>query len=228
MPTYSRKHQLSGSLVYHIFNRSNARIPIFKRKEDFSYFKDLLSGYSSRFDLKIYHWVIMSNHYHLLLEITEPELISGFMAGLAKAYSCYHHKVYATSGLLWQGRFKMQPIQKERYLIACGRYIERNPVQAGMVEVTSEYPYSSARFYILGEDDGITVEDPAFLEFGKDLDTRRHAYMEFLRDFDDEEEKLFDDLEAPAGSKKFVKSLFKIKGRLLPKRRGRSIERIVV
>lgn len=227
MPTYARKHQLAASLIYHLYSRSNARVQIFKCKEDYCYFMDLLKDYSLRFDLKIYHWVIMSNHYHLLLELAEPERISKMMAGLSKAYSCYHHKTYSLSGFLWQGRFKLQPVQKERYLIACGRYIERNPVKAAMVKEAYEYPYSSARFYSFGENDGITVEDPTFLEFGTDLISRRNAYIEFLRNFDKDDEREFDSLEKPAGNKDFIKRLLKMNGRFMPRRRGSPIKRIV-
>ena len=228
MPTYARKHQLSASLIYHIYNRSNTRISIFKSKEDFCCFMDLLNRYSSRFDLKIYHWVIMSNHYHLLLELEEPERISKIMAGLSKAYSCYHHKVYFVSGFLWQGRFKLQPVQKERYLAACGRYIERNPVRAKMVDEAYAYSYSSARFYCLGEADGITTEDPTFQRFGPDLTSRRDSYIEFLRNFDNEEEKSFNNLEQPAGNKEFIRRLLKENGRFVPRGRGRPSKRIVV
>jgi putative transposase len=98
----------------------------------------------------------MSNHYHLVIEFEYPELISKFMAGLHRAYSHYHHKLYGTTGFLWQGRFKMQPIQQDLYLKGCGRYIERNPVSAGLVQEAYEYCHSSARFYCLGQEDGLT------------------------------------------------------------------------
>jgi len=227
MPTYARKYQLGLSLIYHTYNRSNGRVPIFKRREDFSNFKSLLEKYTLRFSLKIYHWVIMSNHYHLLLELEEPKRISKIMAGLSKAYSCYHHQIYSTAGFLWQGRFKLQPVQKDKYLIACGRYIERNPVRAGMINEAFEYSYSSARYYCLGENDGITVEDPAFLTFGTNLATRRNAYIEFLRKFDAEEEKSFNNLEQPVGSKEFSRRLIKEDGRFTSRRRGRPRKRII-
>lgn len=227
MPTYARKHQLATSLIYHIYNRSHGRISIFRSEDDFGYFMNLLKEYSTKFIMKIYHWVIMSNHFHLLLELEEPELVSRFMAGLAKAYSRYHHKTYSASGYLWQGRFKLQPVQKENYLIACGRYIERNPVRANMVNQSYEYSYSSARFYCLGETDDITTEDPTFSEFGTDLNCRRNVYTEFLRNFDEEEEKSFDNLEQPVGNKEFIRRLVRENGRLVPRRRGRPSQRIV-
>ena len=169
----------------------------------------------------------MGNHYHLLLEIPQPEQISKLMAGLGRAYSHYYHKTYQTSGYLWQGRFKMQPIEKERYLIACGRYIERNPVRARLVSEPADYPYSSARFYCLGEDDKLTDEDYFYETLGKDSLERQDGYRRFLEQFDVEEEQSFSQLEAPQGSRGFIRRLIRINGRYLPRRRGRPLERIV-
>lgn len=221
MPSSARRHQLTQSLVYHVFNRSNARLPIFHSESDFKHFISLLKDYSSSFKLKIYHWVIMDNHYHLLLEIEEPESISSCMAGLARAYTHYYHKAYQTSGFLWQGRFKLQPVQKERYLIACGRYIERNPVRAGVVQEVALYPYSSAEFYCLGKADEITVEDPTYRDFGCDTIMRQTKYKEFLRTFNEEEEKLFRNLEHPQGDMEFKRRLIKEHGRYMPQRKGK-------
>lgn len=221
MPSYARKYQLDLSMVYHVYNRSNNKVPIFKRSEDFLYFMELLRKYSRKFCLKIYHWVIMTNHYHLLLELEKPKQISKIMAGLSKSYSCHHHQVYSSAGYLWQGRFKMQPIQKESYLFACGRYIERNPVRAGIVNEIYEYSYSSARYYCLGENDGITTEDQAFRTFGQDAAACRIAYVKFMSAFDGKEETLFRNLEHPAGNENFIKSLLKNNGRFTSKRSGR-------
>lgn len=228
MPTYARQHQLNTSLIYHVYNRSNARVPIFRSREDFYCFMDLLGKYSARFALKIYHWVVMSNHYHLLFKLEQPKGVSKIMAGLAKAYSCYHHKTYSVSGFLWQGRFKLQPVQEEKYLIACGRYIERNPVKAGIVKEAYEYPYSSAKFYSLGESDGITVESPAFSGFGADSERRRSAYTEFLRNFDEGEEAIFNDVERPAGNKDFIKRLLRVNGRFVSRKAGRPAKELLL
>lgn len=83
MPYLARTHQLSQSLLYHIFNRGNERKEIFLDGEDFQYFVSLLSNYSEKHNFRIYHWVLMPNHYHLLLEIDEPERLSSIMSGLA-------------------------------------------------------------------------------------------------------------------------------------------------
>lgn len=222
MPSYARRHQLSNSLIYHVFNRSNAREFIFRWAEDFTHFTELLKFYSRKFKLRIYHWVIMSNHYHLLLELDEPGLLSKIMAGLNRAYTHYHHKTYKSSGLLWQGRFKSQPVQKENYILTCGRYIERNPVAANIAGISqaSDYPYSSARFYCLGISDALTTSDQLYLELGNNDFERQVKYKQFLQNFDEEEEKLFANLETPAGNIEFIKRLVREDGRLVPRRVG--------
>jgi putative transposase len=228
MPYYARKHQLTGSLLYHVYNRSNGRDFIFNSDPDFNYFIQLLKDYSREFSVKIYHWVVMSNHYHFLIEMDAPEVISSFMAGLNRSYTCYYHKINGTSGFLWQGRFKLQPVQKDKHLTGCGRYIERNPVKAGLVLEASEYPYSSAAFYCLGKEDGLTSESPLFSQFGTDLNERRSRYKEFLKSFDSEEEMSFENIEVPAGSHEFIKRLKLQNGRYIPRRRGRLSKRFVL
>lgn len=222
MPSYARNHQLKLSLLYHIYSRSCNQAVIFRHSKDFAYFKNLLQAYRERFEASIYHWVIMSNHYHLVIELKNPEIISKLMAGLHRAYSHYHHTAYATIGFLWQGRFKMQPIQKELYLIACGRYVERNPVRAGMVNEACEYEHSSARFYCSGAIDNITNTDPYYLDLSKDTNERQKKYHQFLQNFDSEEERYFTQLDSACGNAEFIRLLVLKDGHLLPRRRGRS------
>ena len=208
-------------------NRGNNKEQVFNCSDDYLHFIYLLKEYSARFKIKLFHWVIMPNHYHLLLEINDPENISSCMAGLNRAYTHYHHKVYTTVGFLWQGRYKLQPVQKERYLLACGRYIERNPVKANLVDKAQNYLYSSAAFYCLGNPDAITAEDPSFIEFGQEITQRRKSYTEFLSNWVTEEEIAFSNLEEPRGDKEFVRKLIKEAGRDMPKRRGSPLKRIV-
>ncbi len=227
MPYYARKHQLNGSLIYHIMNRGNRKDRIFIAQQDYLYFIELLKVYCERFQIKLYHWALMPNHYHLLLEISEPENISGCMAGLNRAYTYYHHKVYATVGFLWQGRYKLQPVQKERYLLTCGRYIERNPVKANIVAEASEYLYSSAAFYCIGRPDEITTMDPSYCEFGQTLNLRQKNYAKFISYAPTDDEITFGNLEEPKGDKQFLRKLIKENGRYLPKRQGCPLKRIV-
>ena len=143
------------------------------------------------------------------------------MAGLHRAYSHYCHKQYNAVGFLWQGRFKLQPIQKDLYLKNCGRYVERNPVRAEMAVEAFEYAHSSARFYCLGQEDGITQASPDFEDFGKEATERQVAYKEFLRAFDSKEEAYFSNIEIPCGDQDFLRRLIKVDRHYFPRRRGR-------
>ncbi len=218
MPNHARKYQLSGSLVYHIFNRSNSRAQIFFEDKDYRYFIGLLKDYSKRFSLKIYHWVIMPNHYHLLLELEEPEKISKALAGINLCYTRYHHNLYKSVGFLWQGRFKSQPVQKESYLLACSRYIERNPVRSGLVREAKDYLYSSARFYCLGEYDSLTLEDPLVSEFGSSQEKRTKNYNKFLFSSDPKQEAIFRDMDTPCVEPGFMRRLKRGNGHYLLKK----------
>lgn len=222
MPSYARKHQLQSSLIYHVYSRSSNRQLIFNQNEDLKHFKILLRDYCQRFEACVYHWVIMSNHYHLVIELKKPEAISKMMAGLHRAYSYYHHRAYGTTGFLWQGRFKMQPIQKELYLITCGRYVERNPVRAGMVNAAYEYEHSSARYYCLGMPDDLTTPDPYFVDLSPDVIERQQKYRQFLQNFDNQEEQHFAKLDSPCGNAEFIRRLILKDGHIFPRRKGRS------
>lgn len=221
MPGHARRHQLKRSLIYHVYNRGNLKLEIFHSDQDCNHYLNLTKEYIYSFGVKMYHWVLMPNHYHFLLEIEKPENLSSMMAGLSRAYTHYYHSTYDTAGYLWQGRFKSQPIEEGRYLIACGRYIERNPVRAGIVSEASEYRYSSANFYCKAKPDNITTESPAFCEFGEDIFRRQNAYRKFLTEFNPEEERVFEDFENPLGSQEFVRRLIKVNGRYIPRRKGR-------
>jgi putative transposase len=221
MPKYARKHQLSDSLVYHVLNRGNGRSTIFHDSLDYEYFLSLLGKYKKRFNVKLYHWVIMPNHYHLLLEIENPMIISKLLAGLTVTYTRYHHKRHHSCGFLWQGRFKLQAVQKEQYLIACGRYIERNPVRSELVVSAEEYAYSSSRFYCLGLNDGLTDESPEYCDFGADKAQQQFAYLKFLQDFVQEDDNLWTDMDKARGSEEFLNKLIKVNGRIMPRKADR-------
>jgi len=217
----SRKHQLQGSLAYHLYNRSHCRVPIYEEKDDFIYFIGLLKRFQSKFEAKIYHWAIMTNHYHLLVELDDPYEISGFVSSLQRAYTAYYHAKYQTVGYLWQGRFKSQAIDKNDYLLACGRYIERNPVKGQLVQEAWDYKYSSAGFYCLGKEDNLTVASPAYEEFGQNSQEKMTAYKDYLKEHNEVEEASFDQIERPVGYEMFLRKLRKERGHYFPRRRGR-------
>ena len=133
----------SENLIYHITIRSNNRDWIFCDDDDFNGYLDLVRRYRERYQLKVFHWVIMNNHLHLLLWAADGTKLSKAMQGLALAYTSRFNRKYARVGQLWQGRYKSFPVEESAYLLECGRYIERNPVRAGIVSASADYPWSS-------------------------------------------------------------------------------------
>ena len=228
MPRKARKHQLGENIIYHITNRGNRKLKIFHDGEDHNKFKKLLIKYKSKKGLIIYHYSIMPNHYHLEVEIENPETISSIMAGINRAYTAYYHKKYDTSGYLWQGRFKSIAIEKDAHLTRCGRYIERNPVDAHMVEFAENYEHSSAGYYVRGKKDEVVTHDKMYESFGNNDKERRENYRKYSMEEDIEGKKLYDGNTVVAGSNEFKKKMCKKKGRWVPKRRGNTKARILL
>jgi putative transposase len=102
---------------------------------------------------RIHAYALMTNHVHLLVSADRPEAPGALMKALGQRYVQYVNRVYRRSGTLWEGRFRSCPIQEEIYLLACQRYIELNPVRAGMVNHPGEYRWSSYRANGQGEHD---------------------------------------------------------------------------
>jgi putative transposase len=104
------------------------------------------------------------------------------MRRLQQSYQFHWRRRYELVGHLWQGRFKSLPIEKEAYLLECGRYIERNPVRAGLCERPEDYPWSSASFYLAGQQDGWSFldRDPAYQALGPTDRSRQERYRQYV------------------------------------------------
>ena len=105
-------------------------------------------------------------------------------------------------------------------MIVCGRYIERNPVKAGIVQIAQEYEYSSASFYCCGIDDGLTSESPIYAGLGDCPAERQMKYREFLHDPADDNSQCWENTDNPQGDPDFIKKLIKYNGRVVGRNRG--------
>lgn len=127
---------------YHIVHRGNEQRVIFRDDRDRQGFLDRLGRCSERFELDVYAYVLMTNHYHLLVR-TQQANLSRAMQWLGGAYSIWHNKRHQRSGHLFQGRFKSFVVAEKEYLQRLLCYIHRNPLRAGMVETLKDYLWSS-------------------------------------------------------------------------------------
>lgn len=177
-----RKHrQLEDDGIYHVFNRGNNRHNLFSHSVDFEHFKDLMLTIKTELRIDIYHYCLMDNHFHLLLRILNSNGLPRFMHKLQLGYARYYKTRFGYQGHVFQERYKSPKIPKESYYLQCGRYIERNPLTAGLVKEAYEYPYSSARYYALGEENPLVTANLYYEQMGNTPYERQNTYRDFLK-----------------------------------------------
>lgn len=203
MPRKARQYQTEKSFIFHIINRGILRQDIFHDAQDNSYFLKTLSRYKQTHAFSIYHWCLIPNHYHLVAEFSQPNIISKIIGACQQIYVLYYHRKYRTAGKLFQNRFKSQAIEKAQYLFACGRYVELNPVRAKLAKNAWDWQWSSAKFYVNGEADDLTTVDPEW----KDSDTQ--SYKKWLLDFQaaEVENEIFSSSKSIIGGENFKRRL---------------------
>ncbi len=132
---------------YHVTSRGNERKEVFRLKDDYERFKHYLVEAQGKYDFVVHGYVLMSNHYHLILETNKPNLhqILHYLNG---SYTTYFNRRNGRSGHLFQGRYKAIVVDVDQYMLELSRYVHLNPVRTGMVKKPEEYSYSSYRSFI--------------------------------------------------------------------------------
>jgi putative transposase len=141
MPRSARK--LPDQAYFHIVNRGNNRQKVFCSRLDYLVFIALLKEAKQRYPLSVLGYCLMPNHFHLIVHSRIGESIRGFIRWALTCYARHSHENHNTSGHLWQGRTKSFLIEREEYLIVALRYIENNPVRAGLVVSSTDWEWSS-------------------------------------------------------------------------------------
>ncbi len=141
MPRTSRAP--AGGYCYHVLNRGNARAKVFHKDQDFQALLDMIAEASLRQPMRILAYCLMPNHFHLVLWPRHDGDISRWVHWLLTTQVRRYQKHYHSSGHVWQGRFKSFPIQEDDHLRAVLRYVERNPLRAGLVERAEDWGWSS-------------------------------------------------------------------------------------
>lgn len=164
--------------LYHVTARGNERSKVFFTKADYRKFKDYLREGQTKFGFILHCYVLMTNHYHLLIETPEKNL-SKIMHYLNSSYTTYINIKRKRSGHLFQGRYKSILIDRDSYLLELSRYLHLNPVRANMVERPEEYPHSSYAAYI-AENDGLVSVTDLLSMFSKDKKQAKQKYRIFV------------------------------------------------
>ena len=147
-----RARSIQGGLVYHVLNRSNGRLPLFRKEADYAAFERVIEESHAREPLRILAYSVMPTHWHWVVwpEPGADQQVSEFFRWLTVTHTQRWHAHYHTSGTghLYQGRFKAFPVETDEHLYTVLRYVERNPVRANLVACAEEWRWSSAwRFY---------------------------------------------------------------------------------
>ncbi|WP_136799357.1 transposase [Desulfosediminicola ganghwensis] len=165
----------------HIIQRGNNRQACFFADEDYVIYLDWLYEYARQSGCAIHAYVLMSNHVHLLLTLKRKESAGNLMKLLGQRYVQYINRTYKRSGTLWEGRFRSSVIQQNNYFLVCQRYIEMNPVRAGMVKNPVEYRWSSYGVNGQGDSSKLIKQHQIYKELGQDAQERQLAYRELFR-----------------------------------------------
>jgi len=171
-----RRLNLPG-MPQHVVQRGNNRQACFCDRHDYRLYLSLLHRSSEKHKCQVHAYVLMPNHVHLLLTPETENGVSVLFRDLGRDYVRRFNKRYERTGTLWEGRFKSSLIESDRYLLACYRYIELNPVRAGMVEDPSNYEWSSFRANGMGQINRMLRPHKTWMALGSDDDERRSRYL---------------------------------------------------
>jgi putative transposase len=166
---------------HHIIQRGNNRQPIFASTPDYETLLGLLEEFAKKFAVAIHAYVLMSNHLHLLATPSTADGVPQMMQALGRSYVRYFNARQGRTGTLWEGRYKSNLVQAERYLLACMVYIDLNPVRAGLVADPADYPWSSHLHYIGRRSDRLLTPHPLYWELGNTPFARDVAYTDLVR-----------------------------------------------
>ena len=166
----------------HICSRGNNQQCVFRCAEDKYFYWTLLRDLRKENNINIFHYCIMSNHAHLIVWLDIISNLSRFMKQLNLLYFNYYKRTYGYSGHMWQGRYKSNIIDTDSYLLQCGKYIELNPVRAGMVKLPQEYRFSSYGYYAFSLPDAVISDSPAYCGLSDLPQERAKQYIEFVVD----------------------------------------------
>jgi putative transposase len=169
------RFNIPGS-AQHVIQRGNNRSACFFTDADYRVYLESLREARETCDCDIHAYVLMTNHVHLLVTPRGDHGVSRMMQSLGRRYVRYFNKRHCRTGTLWEGRYRSSLVDTGSYVLACYRYIEFNPVRAGLVGSPGDYRWSSHRAVAFGQPDGLVTLHDALLNLGSDDTSRRKAY----------------------------------------------------
>jgi putative transposase len=165
-----------GGCVHHVLQRGIDRRPIFRDAADFLRMQEDLAELCRAGGLAVHAYVLMPDHFHLLVSPSQAEGLSRTMQALGRRYVRWFNQRHGRAGTLWEGRFRSTIIEPERYLLDCMRYIELNPLRAALVADAATYPWSSLAHHLGLAADPLVTDHPRYWSLGNTPFDRQAAY----------------------------------------------------
>lgn len=160
----------------HVIQRGNNREAVFFAEDDYAGYREWLAAAAAENGCAVHAYVLMTNHVHLLVTPAAADSVPRTMQSLGRRYVRYINATYRRTGTLWEGRYRAAPIDSAAYFLACCRYIELNPVRAGMVAHPEDYRWSSYRAHASGTQDALVRDHPLYRGLGATAEARQETY----------------------------------------------------
>jgi len=194
--------------IHHVISRGNDGQTLFKSTEDFQEYISLLERTRRNYPLKIYNYCLMDNHVHLLVEPQKEGSLSKVMQIVSKEYAKYFNKKYNRRGHVFEGRFKSFIVQQERYFFTCSRYIDLNPVKAGLTTDPTQHKWTGYA-QLAGGGKSILKLDTheLYSNLGTQAREREIAYRALVLNYQGEEVDLMEHRGSIIGDKEFKKRI---------------------
>lgn len=165
---------------HHVIQRGNDRQLIFRDAADQQRLLTLLGEYGVREKVAIHSYVLMGNHFHLLLTPQTQTGVPRMMQGVGRSYVQYFNRRHQRTGTLWEGRYRATTVQTDRYCLACMAYIDLNPVRAGIARRPEDYSWSSYAHYRGLRTDKLVTPHPVYWQLGNTPFEREARYGELV------------------------------------------------
>lgn len=166
---------------HHVIQRGNNRQPICLDSEDFQFLKDVVAQSAQRYHVAVHAFVLMDNHFHLLVTPPTDDALPKMMQALGRSYVRYFNDRHQRTGTLWEGRYKSTLIESGRYLLTCMAYIDLNPVRAQLAANPADYAWSSYGHYAGLRIDKLLTPHPLVWGLGNTPFAREAAYVELVQ-----------------------------------------------
>lgn len=167
--------------LHHVLQRGHDGKVVFNDAEDFTQFLLFLSAAAKQFAIKIHAYVLMPDHWHLIVTPSDTTGLGKMMQWIGRQYVPYFNRKTGRQGTLWQGRFKAAPIEAAPYFLPCMQYVEGNPQRAGLVSDPLDYPWSSFAHHVGAKIDPLISDHAIYWELGNTPFQREARYREMMR-----------------------------------------------